>query len=299
MELITRGNMDGLACAVLLSSIQSIDSIRFAHPKDIQDGIYPVTQNDILTNLPFHPSCGMWFSNHGIPEEKRKEYEGVKGCFGKATSTARLIFDHYNDSRFDIHRPFIDAVDCFNTACLTEEDVSSPQGWIAIGFTIDPRTGLKRFREYFVDMVEWISTMTLEEILEVPEVASRIKSMHEEREKMCALIRENATFNKHVVVTDFRDLPENPVGNRFLVFTQYPEATVEVRVFYGKGEATVVVAVGKSIFNPNCKLHVGELLSAYGGGGHRKAGTCQIPSSDADRVISEIVEKLNSASLPR
>ena len=38
MQLITRGNMDGLACAVLLSSLKSIDSIRFAHPKDIQDG---------------------------------------------------------------------------------------------------------------------------------------------------------------------------------------------------------------------------------------------------------------------
>lgn len=294
MQLITRGNMDGLACAVLLSSLKSIDSIRFAHPKDIQDEVYPVTSNDILTNLPWHPASGMWFSNHQVSDEDRAiRYKDVKGYFGRSSSTARLIFEHYKDSRFEIHRSFIDAVDCFNTASLTEDDVTSPKGWMAIGFTIDPRSGLSRFREYFIDMVEWIKTMTLEEILYVPEVAQRIEAMSSERDKMCELISENASVLGDVVITDFRDIPEKPVGNRFLVFTMFPDSAVEVRVFYGKGDATVVIAVGKSIFNPACKLHVGDLLAEYGGGGHSKAGTCQVPAIDADSIIGEITARLN------
>jgi hypothetical protein len=212
MQLITRGNMDGLACAVLLSSLKGIDSIRFAHPKDVQDGVYPVTLNDILTNLPWHHSCGMWFSNHPVTDEDRAgRYKDTKGCFGKASSCARLIFNHYKDPDFEMHRSFIDAVDCFNTASLTKKDVLSPKGWMAIGFTIDPRSGLSRFREYFIDMVEWIKTMTLEEILYVPEVAQRIELMDSKRETMCRLISDNASLVGSVVITDFRDVPEKPL----------------------------------------------------------------------------------------
>jgi nanoRNase/pAp phosphatase (c-di-AMP/oligoRNAs hydrolase) len=32
----------------------------------------------------------------------------------------------------------------------------------------------------------------------------------------------------------------------------------------------------------------------YGGGGHDAAGTCQVPSGDADRVLAELVARLNA-----
>jgi nanoRNase/pAp phosphatase (c-di-AMP/oligoRNAs hydrolase) len=33
----------------------------------------------------------------------------------------------------------------------------------------------------------------------------------------------------------------------------------------------------------------------HGGGGHSAAGTCQIPSDDADALLPEIVEALNQS----
>ena len=44
MRLITRSDFDGLACGVLLKEAGVIDSYKFAHPKDLQDGIIEVTK---------------------------------------------------------------------------------------------------------------------------------------------------------------------------------------------------------------------------------------------------------------
>ena len=55
MRLITRGDADGLACAVFITIMEKIESIKFVHPKEMQDGKIDVTQNDIICNLPFHP----------------------------------------------------------------------------------------------------------------------------------------------------------------------------------------------------------------------------------------------------
>jgi len=32
----------------------------------------------------------------------------------------------------------------------------------------------------------------------------------------------------------------------------------------------------------------------YGGGGHHQVGTCQVAYEDADRVIKELIEKINA-----
>ena len=43
-------------------------------------------------------------------------------------------------------------------------------------------------------------------------------------------------------------------------------------------------------WNLNCNTNVGELMSQYGGGGHKGAGTCQLDIADADNKIIEIAD---------
>ena len=42
MRLVTRSDFDGLACGALLKEAGIIDCWKFAHPKDLQDGLIPV-----------------------------------------------------------------------------------------------------------------------------------------------------------------------------------------------------------------------------------------------------------------
>ena len=48
-RLVTRSDFDGLVCAVLLKEMDMLDSIKFVHPKDMQDGKVEITET---TSLP-------------------------------------------------------------------------------------------------------------------------------------------------------------------------------------------------------------------------------------------------------
>ena len=75
MRLVTRSDFDGLACGALLHDAGIIDHWKFAHPKDLQDGLIPIDENDCLANVPFVPGCGLWFDHHSS-EFERQELEG-------------------------------------------------------------------------------------------------------------------------------------------------------------------------------------------------------------------------------
>jgi hypothetical protein len=72
MRLVTRGDLDGVTSAVLLSEMEEIDSIALIHPQDITDKRFEITGKDIMANLPYHPACGMWFDG-----KQRKTSRGV------------------------------------------------------------------------------------------------------------------------------------------------------------------------------------------------------------------------------
>ena len=54
-----------------------------------------------------------------------------------------------------------------------------------------------------------------------------------------------------------------------------------------------VFATGKSITNRSSKTNIGELMLAYGGGGHENAGTCQVDNDRAAAVLRELVTRIN------
>ncbi|MEG1942690.1 MAG: exopolyphosphatase, partial [Angelakisella sp.] len=94
MRLITRSDFDGLACAVFLKEAGIIDNWKFAHPKDLQDGLVEVTKDDCLANVPFVDGCGLWFDHHSSEAERcayKGKYQG-KSC--PSPSAAHIIYDY-------------------------------------------------------------------------------------------------------------------------------------------------------------------------------------------------------------
>jgi hypothetical protein len=295
MRILTRGDLDGLASSVLLTVAESIREIRFAHPKDVQDGREPVTADDIVVNLPFVPGCGMWFDHHVSQDQQAKSAGAFKGRYAHAPSCARVIADHYRKPEFDRFGEMLAETDRLDSADLRPEDVTDPKDWILLGYTLDPRTGFgPEFQKYFRWLVEYVKEVPIAKVLQHPEVKKRCERVKEEREAFAALLRKHARPDGTVVVTDLRGVKGAPVGNRFLVFTLFPAANVEARIHEGKGGATVNVAIGKSIFNRSLQLNVGLLCREYGGGGHEGAGTCQLPPAEADAKIAEILRRLKA-----
>jgi len=296
MRLVTRGDLDGLACAVLLTSCEDVDEIQLAHPQDITDKRLHVDADDILANLPYHPACGMWFDHHLLTASNEKPPEGFAGRHALAPSAARVIYDHYAGEHPELDRfeRLLEETDRLDSARLSLDEVLNPQGYVLLGFTLDPRSGLGNWESYFLSLVELLKTSPIEEVLARPEVAERVERMRAQDAEFRRITREHSRLEGNVVVSDFRGIEKPPVGNRFLVYTLYPEANVSLRVHRAPGPAHVAVAVGHSIFNRTSNTNVGELMSRHNGGGHKGAGTCLLPAADADRLIGELIETLRS-----
>lgn len=307
MRLITRSDFDGLVCAVLLREVEQIDSIEFVHPKDVQDGKITAGPNDVLTNLPYVQGVGLWFDHHSSELVRNEDTASYRGRFEIAPSAARVVYNHYSANgksgvlaKYD---RLLQSVDRSDAAQLTMDEVAKPDGWILLSYVMDPRTGLAYHRNYRISnrdlmmrMIDLIAQHPNDprKVLDDPDVKERIDRYFEQQEVFAKVMREHSRVERNVIITDLRGLGDPPVGNRFLIYTMFPDANIQVRIFDGRKGEFVVCAVGHSIFNRTSRTDVGKLMDQYGGGGHRGAGTCQLPLAVAEAKLKEIIERVKA-----
>lgn len=300
MRLITRSDFDGLACGALLKEAGIIDNWKFAHPKDLQDGLVEVTEDDCLANVPFVPGCGLWFDHHSS-EHERNELKGkYKGESRITPSCARIIYDYYGGSkRFSHFDEMMEAVDKVDSGNLTIDEIMNPTGWILIGFLMDPRTGLGRWRNFTISnyqlmekLIDACRTMTTEEILNMPDVKERIDVYFEQTALFKEMVKNHTKVEKDVIISDLRGV--NPIysGNRFMIYSMYPKQNISVWIVDGKGGEGCSAAVGYSILNRTSNVNVGSLMLKYGGGGHKAVGTCQFTKDNMDKQLPKLIDEI-------
>ncbi|MCL1906179.1 MAG: exopolyphosphatase [Clostridiales bacterium] len=302
MRLLTRSDFDGLACAAILKELEIIDCWKFVHPKDIQDGLVEVSDNDVLANIPFVPGCKMWFDHHSSEIERIKEVNEFEGDTYLADSAARVIFDYYKGDEALPHlSDMIKAVDKVDAAKLTAEEILEPKGWILLGFIMDPRTGLGRFRNFRISnyelmehLIDACRTQSIEEILKNPDVEERVNLYFEQDALFREMLQKHTTVDGNVIITDLRGVETIYTGNRFLVYSLYPQQNISLWIVDGRGKLNCPIAMGHSVINRTSNTDVGSLLLKHGGGGHRQVGTCQVPYDDADTIIKELVASLKA-----
>ncbi len=300
MRLINRSDYDGLACGALLLCAGVIDSWTFAHPKDLQDGLVPVTENDVLANVPFVEGCGLWFDHHSSEAERAKYKGKYKGESRITPSAARIINDNYGCmERFTNFDDLLEAVDKVDSGNLTRDEILNPTGWILIGYLMDPRTGLGRFRNFTISnyqlmekLLKCCAYMTTEEILAMPDIQERIAMYNEQTELFKEMVHKYTRVEGDVIITDLRGVSPIYTGNRFLIYSLYPEQNISCWIVDGKGGQGCSCAVGYSILNRTSRVNVGSLMLKYGGGGHMAVGTCQFTSENMDEKVPQLLHEL-------
>lgn len=300
MQLVTRSDFDGLVCGVLLKVEGLVDRYAFVHPRDLQGGLFPVCKDDILANVAYAPGCGMWFDHHSSEIERVGQVD-VEGLVKVAPSCARVIWEYFGGhAKFSAHLDgLMEAVDKVDSGMLSADDVNNPKGWILLGFIMDPRTGLQNQPGFaltpydlMVKLIDICSVMPVEEILAQPGVADRTARYFEQEEQFRAMLKKCSREDGNVLVTDLRNQGEIYSGNRFTVYAMYPECNVSIQVMWGFKRQRVVFSVGHSIVNRTSKADIGARMLQYGGGGHTRVGTCQVPTEKADAVLAEIIAAL-------
>ncbi|NLW35099.1 MAG: exopolyphosphatase [Syntrophorhabdus aromaticivorans] len=303
MRLLTRSDFDGLICAVLLKHVGMMDEWKFIHPKDVQDGFIQVGKTDILANVPYVPGVGFWFDHHSSEKDRLKFDYTYDGASEPKPSCARVIWDYFGGQ--DTFPPefgeMMEYVDRCDSGQLTSDEILQPEGWVLLSFLVDPRTGLGRYKDYRISnyslmmkIVEWCSTLPVEEILGQPDVRERVKRYFEQDKLFRRQLARCTAVHKNLAVIDLLDETEIYTGNRFLIYSLYPQCNISMHVLWGRDKQNVVFTVGHSILNRTGKTNVGRLMLEYGGGGHERVGTCQVATIRLEKIKKDLIERITA-----
>jgi len=309
MRLVTRADFDGLVCGALVTKFENIDDYLFVEPKFMQDGLVEIRRGDIITNLPYHPNCTLWFDHHitnTTPDFPKPIMLG-KGGFRLAPSAARVVYEYYTELAVGAQHAaplsakeieqflktdriiyLLHEADRIDAGKLEQDDVLDPQGYVLISMTTDGRHAGDE--PYWLKVIDLLRDVTLDEMLNDAEVKKRCQQIRDEQEKLRKLLLERTTMKGNVIYCDLRGVKEIPDGNRFLIFTLFPKGNIQVKVTHdSQRENTTAISVGYNIFNPTSNVNVGELLTNYGGGGHKVVGSSRVPNDKAELAIKEIL----------
>jgi len=305
MRLVTRADFDGLVCGALITKFEKIDSYLFVEPKFMQDGLVEVRAGDIITNLPYHPNCTLWFDHHitnTMPDFDKPIMPG-KGGFRLAPSAARVVCEYYAETSKPTEREgaarlaflnterikyLLQEADKIDAGQLTRDDVLHPQGYVLISMTTDGH--FAKDEPYWLRIIELLREKSLDETLKDPEVTRRCQQVLDSQDQLRKILLQRTVLKGNVIYVDLRGIKNLPDGNRFLLFTLFPQGNIAVKVSDDvQREDTTAISVGYNIFNKTSTVNVGELLHRYGGGGHKVVGSCRIPNGKAEQAIKEIV----------
>jgi len=303
-RLVTRSDFDGLVCAVLLRALGMIDQIEFVHPKDVQDGVTPITDRDILTNLPYAPAAHLVFDHHHSETLRNIGMASNHVIDPEAKSAARVVYEYLGGAeRFPgISDDLMTAVDQADSADYSLEDILRPQGWTLLNYLMDSRTGLGRFRDFRISnyqlMMQLIDIVlnhaSVDQILAVPDVAERVELYHEQSVLFTEQLHRISTVRGRLLQVDLRREDVVHAGNRFMVYALFPQCQVSAHIIWGKNRQNTVLACGKSILDRTNPVDLGALMLRHGGGGHHNAGTCQVPHDQTEDVLREVADAVNA-----
>ena len=290
MRIVTRPDFDGIVCAVLLYETESItEKTLWAEPNEIQKDHIEVCDGDILANLPYNNKCSMWFDHHYT----NKVPDKVPGAFAIAPSAAGVVYNYYKKKLGERFDELVEQADKIDSAALTQDEVLHPENYpyVLLSMTISGRNSADEW--YWNRLTDLLRTETIDSVMSDSEVYDRCQDVIARNNKFHDFLLKHTIVNERVAVTDFRELERAPDGNRFLAYSLFQDAVVSVKIRYDTdNREKVILSVGHSIFNKNCKVNAGLLLSNYGGGGHFGAAGCSFPKSQAKENIKEIIGAL-------
>jgi hypothetical protein len=290
MRIVTRPDFDGVVCAVLISDALGVGPpVHWVEPNDVSQGSAGIQPGDIIANLPYHPACDTWFDHHSTNQIDRP----FKGLFREAPSAARNVFDYFQGQFKRDYSELVYWADRIDSASFSLDEVLHPENYdyVLLSMTVSGEKGKEE--RYWDKLMRLLREANIQHVMADADVAVRCQTVIRENREYAGWLRQYTRIEGQVAITDFRTLDQPPSGNRFLTYSLFPETVVSVRIRYeDPHKQTVAVNLGHSIFNPNCNVHVGRLLTTFGGGGHRGAASVRFPADMADSYLPRILAVL-------
>jgi hypothetical protein len=300
-RLLTRSDLDGLICAVLLKHLVMVDEIILIdNPGLMQEGFMKISTSDITTNLPFVPGVHLAFDHH-VSESIRNQENSRHIIDPNAPSAARVVYTYFGgQGRFpDYFEDMMAAVDKADSGQFSRDEILHPQRWVLLNFLVDQRTNLEpwgKFRisgeQFKLDLIDHCGRMTIDNILAISDVKERADIYFQYEDAYKKLLNASARIHHNVAILDFREQKPIYPGNRFIIYALFPQCNISILIRSNTEKDKTIFSVGKSILNRTSSVNIGELMLAHGGGGHRSAGACHVDNHVANKVLEALLKKI-------
>src|ERR1039458_8727244 len=246
-RLITRSDLDGLVCAIILKELNLVSEVIFAHPHDMQHGKIEVNADDISTNLPYDEGVYLCFDHHVSEFIRNSGHSRNHIIDAQSPSAARVVFEYFggraNPALKRVTDDMMAAVDMVDSTSFPRSDILHPEGWVLLAFIMDARTGLGRFRDFTISnhqlmmkLIDYCRDLSIDQILALPDVRERVDLYLKHKIQCRAQIERCSTLRKNLIVLDLRHEGKIWSGNRFMIYALFPRCNISMHILRGKNK---------------------------------------------------------------
>jgi hypothetical protein len=252
----------------------------------MQNGTLDLSGAEVVANLPLNGPCALWFDHH-VSNKPDQAYDGL---FRVAPSAAGLIYEYFTDRLGAAYQELVRQTDKIDSAQLTLDEILRPEAYPFVLLSMTVFSRHPSDLSYCDHLVSLLRSRSIDHVMKDKQVIRRCRQVVANNREYEVFLRRFTVMQAHISITDFRSLMPAPDGNRFLVYSLFPDAVVNVKVFNENNQT--VIKLGHSILNRGCHVNVGQLLATYGGGGHKGAGACRVEPAQGDQILQKIIQIL-------
>ena len=314
-KIITHSDFDGIVSGAICSVALGIRKIYFAGPSTITKSLIPISENDIVCDLPYPLSCGLWFDHHegNLQELRYRKIDPatIRGRAGVSKSCARIVFEYFSE-RTRLPEFIEDAVkeadiiDSFEYRSIEDWRKESP------GKIIDNSLNIKESSRHTMDsymraILFLLTERSIEEVANTPKARERFEKYKREEEGMLRLIKESSTFmpndqNCEIVLLDLTKYSRMPSVIKNLAYLIYPDALAVLQISNlferntKKNDLSFSMSLSIALKSTAHSKDVGEIMRTLNiGDGHKGAGAGTVYSKSKQEMLEKkalITEKI-------
>ena len=311
-KIITHDDFDGLISATICSYALGIDEIQFAGPRTIIESKISITEKDVVCDLPYPLTCGLWFDHHegNLDDVKARGINPleIEGRFQQRDSCARVVYEFFS-AKEKLPQNFVsmvneaDVIDAFNYLNIDEWRKETPGKIIDSTLKLQKVSNEERWG-YIRYLISLLKTDEITEVVKRNEVLERYIQFQKEEEIMLEQIKKDVTFlpedgDRTLIIIDETHHKRQSRIQKNLAYLLYPEAEgiVEVKNIFHRNIKTKDLSFSMSL-SLNLKAiehtkNVGEIMRILNiGSGHKGAGAGMIQCSSKKEMLQKKREML-------
>ena len=319
-DIYHHGDFDGRASAAMLAWFLRARGDRVGRYVPIDyDEFESFLEDDFLSvrsgarrkavlDFPFHPEADIWFDHHDTPVRKKswqkllikklKDKNEYMAWRPEYASACHEVMDYMTRAK-GIRPPaylknlakWVDFVDGAKYKSPKEATFSRPPA-LQIAYYVSTIKNRPKTLGWLTNMLR---DMPLSRIVKDRRIREFLKKEKEDMDKAIVLYKERTACNAGVACVEETDFP---VRLRLYPFVIFPKSYYGLRTYRdGKGWH---LSLGWNQWHlpPVPRLHIGNLLVGFGGGGHKGVGGCEVRTKEElDRIVESIISKIGKKNL--